>query len=274
MRSGTFPLLLGLLVLSGPAWARPRAADKSAAARLVKEAGRLYEAARFEEAAETLLKAQKLNPHPRIVYNIARAYDQAGKLIAALKYYQQYVGSREGTDVKLLKRSALAIERLRGLLRQQEEQRASEEAERRRLTEEARLAQERAQAEAEAKRRAEEEAAARARAELERAVQDHQRARTQAYMAGGVGLAGVVVGVVSGILAGQSKAEFVAAPDVERKRELEVVTWQRAVIADVGFGVGVAGAVAAFLLHPRGEPPGRTARLLLSPAGAGVEVKF
>src|SRR5262245_51344628 len=100
MRSGIrltclfLTLGLGLLPASASA-AKPA---KGGASSWIKEGERHYAAGRFLEAAEALLKAHKLEPNPRLTYNIAKAYDQAGELMGALNYYQQYVASKEGTD--------------------------------------------------------------------------------------------------------------------------------------------------------------------------------
>lgn len=277
MRSGLrLTALLGLcafLALPPEGGAAP-APDKNKASYWIKEAEQLYQAGRFHEAAEALLKAQKLEPHPRIIYNIARAYDQAGELMGALNYYQQYVNSKEGTDVQLLKRSAQAIDRLQKVLRQQEEQRANSEAERQRLMEETRLAQERADTESAAKRKAEEENQERARAQLQASIQGYQRSRTVSLVAGGAAVGGFVAGAVFGILATQAKADFVDAADVAAKQQAEGLTRQRAAIADVGFALGLAGAVTAFLTYPRGPDPAKGATLTLGPGSASLEVKF
>jgi tetratricopeptide (TPR) repeat protein len=278
MRSGIrltclFLLSLGLGFPPASASAAPKPA-KNSAASWIKEGERLYAAGRFHDAAEALIQANKLEPNPRLIYNIAKAYDQAGELMGALNYYQQYVANKEGTDVVLLKRSALAIDRLRGLLRQQEEERANAEAVRRQLVEETRMAEERANAEREAKRKALEENEARTQAELQGAVESYQRRRTIGYIAGGAALVGAVGGTVFGILASQSRARFVEAATVEEKREAEGLTRQRAIIADVGFALGAAGALTALLVYPRGPDPSKAVQVTLGPGSAGVEVRF
>jgi tetratricopeptide (TPR) repeat protein len=266
-------LLAGWLLAPATGWTKPPA-EKSAAA-WVKDGERLYKAGKYREAAEALLKAQALDPHPRLVYNIARAYDQAGALSDALTYYQQYVGSEEGTDPVLLKRSALAIDRLRGLVRQQEEERARQEAERQRQAGEVRAARERAEAEAEAKRRAEADAETQRKEALELELKVQERARTGAYVAGGVALAGLATGATFGVLAFNSRNSFIQAQTLDDKQKYKAVTQSRALIADIGFGVGLAAAVTAVVLYPKnGAPPSSQARLLLGPGGAGVEVRF
>jgi tetratricopeptide (TPR) repeat protein len=264
-------LFAALLLTSATGWAA-RPSERSSAS-WVKEGERHYQAGRYREAAEALQKALQLDPHPRLVYNIARAYDQAGELALALQYYQQYVSSTEGTDPTLLKRSALSIDRLRGLLRQQEDLRAAQEAERRRLAEEAQRAQERADAESEAKRRAEAESETRRRAAVEAELKDYERTRLGAFVAGGGALLGAGVGLTFGLMANGSRTGFTSAPTVAEKLRLQTQARNQALIADVGFGVGLAAAVTAVLLYPKSGPAPQ-ARILVAPNGAGVEVKF
>src|SRR5947209_1819516 len=128
-----FTARIGLLLILGTtaASAAHGATRRERTTALIREGERLYQSGQYKQAAETLIKAQALEPDPRLVYNIARAYDQAGELDLALDYYQRYVNSTEGTDPTLLKRSALSIERLRGLLaREEQSQKAREELER------------------------------------------------------------------------------------------------------------------------------------------------
>jgi len=273
MRHIAWPLA-GLLLLSSTGFAA-KGPEKSAAAWR-KDGERLYDARKYLEAAEALQRAQELEPHPKLVYNIARAYEQANELDLALKWYEAYTQSDErGTDPTLLKRSVLAIDRLRGLIRQRDEQRAAQEAERRRLGEETQKAQARAESEAQAKLRAEEETRVQRRAVVESERRNYERARMSAFVAGGGALLGLGVGTAFGVMANTSRARFNDAQTVSDKQEFERQTRQNAVIADIGMGVGVAAAVTAFLLYPKGAPPAEPqARLLVAPHGAGVEVRF
>lgn len=264
-------LLAGLLLVSSPGWAA-KPSEKSAAA-YVKEGERLYQAGKYREAAEVLLKAQAIDPHPRLIFNIAYSYDLAGDLPQALEYYQKYVSSPEGTDPALLKRSARNIDRIRSLLRQQEEERAAHEAERRRLAEEAQRAQERAETEAEAKRKAEAETVARRQAAAEEQTKAYERARLGAYVAGGGALLGLGAGISFGVMASASKSQFTQAATVDDKQRLRLLTQQNALVADIGYGVALAAAVTAVLVYPKSGPAPQ-ARLLVAPNGAGVEVKF
>src|SRR5690349_791318 len=84
-------LLSLVLLASAPATAWAQKTEKRAAA-LVKEGERLYSSGKYRVAAETLKKAQDLQPNPKRIYNIARAYERSGDLREALSWYQQYVG--------------------------------------------------------------------------------------------------------------------------------------------------------------------------------------
>src|SRR3954469_2363905 len=97
-------LLSMVLLVSAPTPAWAQKGEKRAAA-LVKEGERLYSSGKYREAAEALKKAQELQPNPKLIYNIARAYERSGDLREALGWYQQYVGLKgEDSDPALLKK--------------------------------------------------------------------------------------------------------------------------------------------------------------------------
>ena len=129
---------LGLSLAALGAGNKPRRA-----AELVKDAEKLYLQAKYKEAAELLKKAHEIEPDPKILYNIARALDQAGDLPASLDYYRQYVASSE-TDPTLLKRASLSIERLRTLINKQEAAQVQADAARKKLEDETAVAQQKA----------------------------------------------------------------------------------------------------------------------------------
>src|SRR4051794_41175050 len=108
-------------------------AKPSKSATLMKEAEELYGKGEYREAAEKLKAANELEPHPKLIYNIARAYDQAGDNQLALDYYRQYVSSPADTDPALMKKANLAMDRLRALLAKEEAVRAAQDAERKKL---------------------------------------------------------------------------------------------------------------------------------------------
>ncbi len=255
-------LLLGATAMAGPA-------EQRQAEQLLKKADGLYAAGKYLEAAAALEEAQALSPNPRILYNLAKAYDQAGELPKALASYQAYVASPEGTDATLLKRSSLSIDRLRGL-QQKEEAAARERAEAERLrvegeraretqaqAERERLAQEKLRAEAERGRLAEQQQVQKVldSQRVEAELASRKTRRTAAYATGGAAVAGLGSGLVFGLLSRGSKGEFDRASTLPDKRSFESRAKSQALIADVGFGVGIAAAIAAVVLYPKGEDP-------------------
>ncbi len=272
-------LALGLLMCPLVALSASKAEQRQAAA-LVKKAGGLYEAGQYLDAAQTLEKAQALDPHPRILYNIARAYDQAGELKQALEHYQRYIGSTGGTDPTLLKRSSLAVDRLRGLVAQQEETRLKAQAEQQRLEEEAKASQARAEAETLAKQAAEQSAERGRRERLLAAQQGHDRSQLAAWVTAGVGVAALGTGGFFGFQAYQTglaesgpfrQAEVVEGPT--GKQHYADQAKNQALIADIAYGVGLVAAVSSVLLWPKSPRP-QVAHFMVGPTGAMVEVKF
>jgi tetratricopeptide (TPR) repeat protein len=263
------------LVLASPVAQAQRGKNPAA---LVKEGERLYNAGKYREAAEALKKAQDLQPNPRLLYNIARSYEQAGELREALSYYQQYVGTKtEDTDPTLLKRSALAIDRLRVLIEQQEQTAAAAEAERKRLEAEAEAAKKRAEEEQAATRRAEEANRQQQLAEQERAMAAYRRSRVTAFALGGVSAASVGAGIFFGLQARDSRATFNEATSLTAKQAAADDTRGKALLADISLGVGLAAAIGAIIVYPKEGPPVEgEVRMTLAPRGlgAGVEVSF
>jgi tetratricopeptide (TPR) repeat protein len=269
-------LLSLALALGAPtAWAQKGAKNPAA---LMKEGERLYNAGRYREAAEVLKKAQEAQPNPKLLYNIARSYEQAGELREALSYYQQYVGTKtEETDTTLLKRSALAIDRLRVLIEKEEKAAAEAETERKRLQEEAEVARRRAEEEQAAARRAEETSRQQRLAEQERAMASYRRSRVLAFSLGGLSAASVGAGIFFGLQARESRTAFDKATTPETKSARADDTRGQALLADVGFGVGLAAAIGAIIVYPKEGPPAEgEVRVTLAPGGlgAGMEVSF
>jgi len=266
-------LLAALLLVPAPVHAQ-RGGSRNPK-ELIKQAERLYDQKKYLEAAALLEKANESLSDSRLIYNIARAYDQAGRETEAISYYEKYL--TDGEDAQLRKRSRSAIDRLR--LQKEKEQRtaAETEAERKRLRGEAESAQRRAEAERVAARRADEANQQRLKVAYEEAQVSRKRMQVTSLALGGVALAGVGMGTFFGLQANGSRTEFGAARELDAKLAAKDATRNNALIADIGFGVGVVGAVAAILLYPK-EPvakPGK-ARLTSAPqgAGAGVEVNF
>jgi tetratricopeptide (TPR) repeat protein len=270
-----FLLSVGLLLTSPSAWAQKGAKSPSA---LVKEGERLYNAGKYREAAEVLKKAQEAQPNPKLLYNIARSYEQAGDLREALSFYQQYVGTKtEDSDATLLKRSALAIDRLRVLLEKEEKSAADAEAERKRLQGEAEASRRKAEEEQAAARRAEEDSRQQRLAQQQRAMVSYRRSRLAAFGLGGVSAASVGAGIFFGLQSRDARKTFDKATNLESKQTAADDTRGKALLADIGFGVGLAAAIGAIIVFPKEGPPAEgEVRMTLAPrgAGAGVEVSF
>jgi tetratricopeptide (TPR) repeat protein len=287
-------LLCAALVLAHAADAKPKkpAVEESAdASAKLKEAERLYNVGKYREAAEVIEELNRADPNPKYVYNIARAYDQAGDLEKSLEYYQQYVSSKEGTDPTLLKRAVLSIDRLKGLIAKNEEARKRQEEERMKAEEDARLAKEKADADAEAARKALEEAEAKRASELKANQRSRSRNRGIAIGAGIVGLGALGGGTYFGLQARNSKSQFDSATDVTSKRSFESQTRTQSLLADVGFAVGVAAVATAIFVWPKGggedgeeedtssdesesSEEESSLQLFVSPVGASMQVRF
>ncbi len=269
-----FVVSMALLLASPAAWAQR---SKSPAA-LMKEGERLFNAKKYVEAAEVLKKAYEGQPDPRILYNIARAYEQAGDMRGALSYYDQFIKNSGGDmDPLLMKRAHSGAERARVIIEKEEQANAAAEAERRRLQEEAEAARRKAEEEQAAARRAEELALQQRLAEQERAMASYRRARVGAFALGGLSVASVGAGIFFGLQAKDSRTAFDEASNLDAKQTAADDTRSKALLADIGFGVAVAAAIGAVIVYPKEGPPAEgEVRMTLAPRGlgAGVEVNF
>ncbi|XXF79309.1 hypothetical protein P2318_06035 [Myxococcaceae bacterium GXIMD 01537] len=269
-----FVLTMALLLV--PPAAQAQRGAKSGPA-LIKEGERLYQAGNYREAAEVLKKAHEQAPHPRLIFNIAVALENSGELREALSYYQQYVGNTEGTDPALLKRSARSIDKLRVLLEKEQQAQAQADQDRKRLEEEAEAARKKAEAEQETARRAEELARSQQQADYERRLASYKRSRIAAFAFGGVTVASVGAGILFGLQAKDARTTFDEATSLDAKRTAADDTKGKALLADIGFGVGIASAITAIILYPKDGPPAEgEVRVTLAPrgVGAGMEVSF
>lgn len=268
-------VLTAALLLAPPVASAQRSGRGNAQA-LVKEGERLFKERKYLESAEALKKAVELKPDPLYIFNIAVALEYGGELDESLAWYQRYVDA-EGTDPALVKRSARAIDKLRLLIEKQAQTRAASDAERQRLQGEAEAAQRKAEQEQLAARRAEEENQRRQQAEYERALKSYKRQKIAAFAVGGVALAGAGAGVFFGLQAKDARKQFDDARNVDDKEDFADSTRSKSLLADIGFGVGLAGAVTAVILYPKGGPPAEgEVRVTLAPrgVGAGMEVSF
>jgi tetratricopeptide (TPR) repeat protein len=264
------------LVLASPQALAQKGAKSSAA--LLKEGERLFNARKYRESAEVLKRAYDAQPDPRLLYNIARAYEQAGDLREALSYYDQFIkNSDSDMDPLLLKRAHSAAERARVLIEKEEQATAAAETERKRLKEEAEASRKKAEEEQAAAQKAQELARQQQQAEYERSLDAYRRSKVTAFALGGASVASLGVGVLFGLQARNSRDDFDKATSLEVKKQAADDTRSKALLADIGFGVGLAAAIGAIIVYPKEGPPVEgEVRMTLAPSGlgAGMEVSF
>ncbi len=272
-RSALFVALATSLALATAPSAAAAGKPAGNASDWIRAGERAYASGKYVEAADALKKAHAIEPHPRLLYNIARAYDQAVDTDSALEYYQLYVSANEGTDPVLLKRSALAIDRLRSAQAKNNAEQKDQAAERNRLTAEAEAQKKRAEQEAEEKRKG---AIRQAELEAEVSQMATRRNRILAFVSAGVGAVGLGTGIVMGVSALGTKGAFDGNhSDGELKAKQEGTARTQALIADIGFGVAIAGGVTAFILYPKGgAADAPSARLVPTGNGVGIAGQF
>ena len=253
-----------LLLLASPSWA-----TGSKVQALVKEGDKLYKENKYVEAAETLKKAYALEPSPVLLYNIARAYDQAGELSTALDYYRQYT-SQGSTDPKLVQKANLAMDRLRTLVAKNEADAKLQEAEKKRLADEAKAAKDKADQEAERSKKQREAYEAK---EAQQRAQSQKKVDVRLYGTIATGAFAVVAlgfGIGFGLEAQGSKSSFLTATTVNDKQAYEASTKSQALIADVSFALAVAAGIAAVVLVPKGsDDPPKSVQVTFVPLGGG-----
>lgn len=81
------------LLLLEPAPAHAQSARKKAQ-RIFQDGQARFQAGDFREAGVLFLQAFDLDPHPAILYNVARAFEEAGELPRALGYYRRALSLR------------------------------------------------------------------------------------------------------------------------------------------------------------------------------------
>lgn len=248
-------------------WAGLSAAANPKATALAKDAERLYGSGQYKDAAKLLDEAIKLDPVPKFTYNLARCYDQAGELQPALEAYRRYVGfPTSDTEPDLVKRANLSMDRLRGLIAKQDADSRIRDAEKERLEREAKEARERAEAEADRARRQKAQFDAKEREKSEEQAGKANGRKTAAFVVGGVGLAAFATATVFGLLSNGSKQAFRTAVLLEDKRARQADTASQALVADISLLAGVACAVTAIILYPKGDAPQASAAII--PGGA------
>lgn len=272
MRFASVAIAVSLL-LAAPGSARAGAAAPSTRAevtRLAKLSHQQYQAGDYAAAAQTLLQAYELEPVPALLFNVAKTFEKAGNVEQAMRFYQRYIDA-ENSDPKLIRQASHALDALR--LQQDERARKEREAAEKAAAEKA--AAEKAAAE---KAAAEKAPAADAAVQVpppEPRVEQHAaRSRGVPYACFGVAVAGLGGGAILGMTANQLARDEKASTDPVAKPDLRTRARQRALVADVAYGVGSAALVAGavmILLEPKDPTLAAVLpRPLLLPQGAGL----
>lgn len=78
---------LGLCCLAGTVWADPRVEAR----RHFKTGMALIQEGRYDEGVAELLAAYAVRPHPNVLFNIAKAYENGGRIPEAIAYLHRYL---------------------------------------------------------------------------------------------------------------------------------------------------------------------------------------
>jgi tetratricopeptide (TPR) repeat protein len=271
MRPNVTTLLFALLIAFSGATAL--AANPKALA-LAKDADRLYKENKYRDAAEVLKQAYDIDPNPLYLYNIARAWDQAGEIEKSLDAYRAYTALGSETQPELVKKANLAMDRLRTLAARNKADKKVQEAEKKRLEEERKKAEARAEEESRLAREQRREFEAK-----EKAAREAQQAKVNlrkigAFASGGVAVASLGTSLAFALLANGSLAEFRKATTLADKQRFEQATRTQALVTDIMLLVGIATAATAVILFPKGEPAPAgsvsVVSLLVAPAQGGA----
>jgi tetratricopeptide (TPR) repeat protein len=230
--------------------------DGRRAGELALAAKAAFDRGAFRDAAELLKQAYALKPSAALLYNLGRAYQQAGERASAVDAYQAYLASE----------SHPADE---GAVRKTVEQL---------LDENRREADLRARAEEEAKSKRDAELAAEeARRASRVAVENVRKSRGAIPWAiAGVGAAAVVAAAVFGGLALSQHSSAANDPVASSAQAKQDQAKSFAIVANVGFAAGGVIAIAGILWGIFDLRATRASRLhlTLGVTGANLAVRF
>jgi tetratricopeptide (TPR) repeat protein len=238
-----------------------KASDAERAHTLYDLSAVAYEAGHFQEAIDLLLHAYELKPKPVLLFNLARAYEGLGDQVKAIDAYEAYLKAEPTAS------DHGSIEQRLATLRKDVAARTALEEQR-----------------DEARRHAEEE--------RQRAIEERRKAAAEAlhaksafpWVLASVGGAGVVAGVVLGVI---SRSRYQAAVDEPYRApaaDAYASAKTYALAANVGLIAG--GAVAAIGLTwglvewRRASPPpasagiARRLEVVVSPVGVALVGRY
>lgn len=105
-------LLIASLAAAPKAAPTPEEINASRAKHAFLAAQKLYKDAKYPEAIEKFEEANRLSPHPSIIFNIARCYEQVGDVPKALRHYRDYLhATPQASDRQLVVDSIVTLER-------------------------------------------------------------------------------------------------------------------------------------------------------------------
>jgi hypothetical protein len=104
-----------VLAVGGASLAAGPAKPSAAATALIDKGASLYESGDYAKAAASLRAAYELVPEPRLLFNIARAYEKAGDTEQAFEFYERYLDAT-GTEAELRHRAHDALKRIRSAI--------------------------------------------------------------------------------------------------------------------------------------------------------------
>lgn len=242
MKSCT-PLML--MLLFAPLTVRAQTPDDPVKA-LAAEGAEHFEAERYCHAVQAYRAAYRLDPLPELLYNIAYIHDRKlNDPEVARVYYQRYVRARGAADALRL----IAFERLDAMRATAGEPSAPVGVRAPARTAPGRVA-------------------------IVGSEADGDGMRAGAWIALGVGAAATITGATFAALATHSHSQFEDATDAAARRQLADEGEQRALIGDIGLGIGLAGLAAGGVLYLLStDDDGPTVGALPTPDGMSVGLR-
>jgi hypothetical protein len=245
MRAITIAFALSALLVVASAHADDRVHPPVPAAQdLVQQAIEQYKAGQFLESAQTLLRAYEISPAPRMLFNIARAFDHAGRLDDAARYYRMYLDSADA-EPDLASSARTALDRIK----------TKQAADAARVSAPAAATPSPAASATPATK----PAPAPTEAPPAATTGEPSYAASNVLVIGGGAIALVGLGV--GLWAVDTASREKSSTDPVEKPSLRDAAHTRATIADVTTGVGVALAAAGLVLRLTARPKAPAARV-------------
>jgi tetratricopeptide (TPR) repeat protein len=87
----SFLLLIALALALPPARASADEPSDALAKQRFAAAAQAYREARYRDAIAGFLEANRLDPHPELVFNVGQSYEKLGDVANALRWYREYL---------------------------------------------------------------------------------------------------------------------------------------------------------------------------------------